>query len=197
MAIPPSPARCFVNQKLILRLARKLTASRLFALLWQRSLIVMMPGSARESETLASIRRLLLGALAIGVIGTIGELILLRHIDMATQWIPLVVLAVSVPILVWHARSPRVATVRTVQGLMFGFIAIGILGVGLHYNGNVDFERELNPSERGWTFIRKTVAGATPVLAPGSMVLLGLVGLAHAYRHPSADGGPSRQETTI
>jgi hypothetical protein len=35
------------------------------------------------------------------------------------------------------------------------------------------------------------------VLAPGSLVLLGLVGLAHAYRHPSLDGGQRRQETPV
>jgi len=108
-----------------------------------------------------------------------------------------VFLVAAVPVLIWHARSPGVASVRTLQGLMLAFIGLGVIGVGLHYDGNVEFERELNPSERGWTFIRKTVAGATPVLAPGSMVLLGLVGLAHAYRHPSADGGQSRQETTV
>jgi hypothetical protein len=33
------------------------------------------------------------------------------------------------------------------------------------------------------------------VLAPGSMVLLGLVGLAHTYHHPSR--GLSRRETEI
>jgi hypothetical protein len=152
---------------------------------------------ARDPDTLASIRKLLLGALAIGVVGTIGELILLRHIDSPAQWIPLVLLCAAVPILFWHYRSPSAASVRTTQGLMFAFIAVGVLGVGLHYDGNVDFERELNPSEGGWTFVRKTVAGATPVLAPGSMVLLGLVGLAHAYRYPSMDGGASRQETTL
>ncbi len=157
----------------------------------------MMDGPTRESETLASIRKLLLGALAIGVVGTSGELILLRHIDKPAQWIPLVVLAAAVPILIWHASSPSAASVRTLQVLMLGFVVLGVIGVGLHYNGNVEFERELNPSERGWTFLRKTVAGATPVLAPGSMVLLGLVGLAHAYRHPSADGGRRRQETTV
>jgi len=149
-----------------------------------------------ESETLASIRTLLLAALAIGVVGTSGELILLRHIDKAAQWIPLVVLVGSVPVLVWHARSPGVASVRTLQTLMLAFIALGVVGIGLHYDGNVEFQRELNPSEHGWTFVRKTVAGATPVLAPGSMVLLGLVGLAHAYRHPATDGGRFRQETT-
>jgi hypothetical protein len=157
----------------------------------------MVDGSSRESETLATIRKLLFAALAVGVIGTTGELVLLRHIDKPAQWIPLVCLVAAVPVLIWHASSPGVASVRTLQALMLAFIGLGVVGVGLHYDGNVEFQRELNPSERGWTFIRKTVAGATPVLAPGSMVLLGLVGLAHAYRHPSADGGHSRQETTV
>jgi hypothetical protein len=157
----------------------------------------MVDGSSRESETLASIRQLLLAALAVGVIGTTGELILLRHVDKPAQWIPLVFLVAALPVLIWHASSPGAASVRTLQALMLTFMGLGVLGVGLHYDGNVEFQRELNPNERGWTFIRKTVAGATPVLAPGSMVLLGLVGLAHAYRHPSVDGGQSRQETTI
>jgi len=157
----------------------------------------MVDGSTRESDTLASIRSLLLGALALGVVGTIGELILLRHIDEPAQWVPLVALSAGVPVLIWHAWSPGIGSVRTLQALMLAFIAAGVVGVGLHYDGNVEFERELHPTERGWEFIRKTVAGATPVLAPGSMVLLGLVGLAHAYRHPLLDGGRHRPERSL
>jgi len=151
--------------------------------------------SVRESETLASIRKLLLGALALGVLGTGGELILLRHIDTPTQWIPLVVLGVSVPVLIWHAVSPGPGSVRGVQVLMVVFIVAGVLGVALHYDGNVVFAREISPNARGFEYIRKTVAGATPVLAPGSLVLLGLVGLAQTYRHPCAAGanGQERQ----
>jgi hypothetical protein len=78
---------------------------------------------------------------------------------------------------------------------MFAFIVSGAVGVGLHYDGNLEFERELHPKDSGMTFLMHVLAGATPVLAPGSMVLLGLVGLAHAYRHPSATGGSDRQET--
>jgi hypothetical protein len=148
----------------------------------------MIGNPARESETLATIRKLLLGALALGVLGTSGELVLLRHIDMAQQWIPVVMLAVSIPVLIWHAVSTSRLTVRVVQVLMVVFIGTGILGVGLHFDGNVEFERELHPTEQGFEFLRKTVAGATPVLAPGSMVLLGLVGLAHTYRHPYVAG---------
>jgi hypothetical protein len=157
----------------------------------------MVHGSARESETLAVIRKLLLASLAMGVVGTISELILLGHFDEPAQWIPVVALSLAVPILIWHAASPSAATLRTLKALMAAFIAFGVVGIGLHYDGNVEFERELNPRERGWTFLRKTVAGATPVLAPGSMVLLGLIGLAHAYRHPSSHSGQSGQEIPV
>ena len=155
---------------------------------------MMVGDPGPESETLASIRKLLLGALALGVLGTSGELILLRHIDNSTQWIPLVVLGASIPVLIWHAVSPGPGSVRAVQVLMAVFIAAGVLGVGLHYDGNVVFAREISPDVRGFEFLRKTVAGATPVLAPGSMVLLGLVGVAQTYRHPyvARRGGQER-----
>jgi hypothetical protein len=148
----------------------------------------------RESDTLASIRKLLLGALALGVLGTGGELILLGHVEMPAQWIPVVALAASIPALIWHALAPGPRSVRVMQLLMVVFIAAGTLGVGLHFDGNVEFERELHPTEQGLEFLRKTITGATPVLAPGSMVLLGLVGLAQTYRHPYAavPGGQER-----
>ena len=116
--------------------------------------------------------------------GTAAELILLGHVDSAAQWIPVVALAAAVPLLLWHAARPRPLTVRLIRLIMCAYIVFGIIGVGLHYDGNVEFERELHPRETGLMFLRHTLAGATPVLAPGSMVLLGLLGIAHTYRHP-------------
>jgi hypothetical protein len=40
------------------------------------------------------------------------------------------------------------------------------------------------------SLISKTLTGATPVLAPGSMSLLGVVGLAFTYRHPALRSQP-------
>jgi hypothetical protein len=60
-----------------------------------------------------------------------------------------------------------------------------VLGVGLHYDGNEEFELEMYPTMAGVELVQNTLTGATPVLAPGSMTLLGLDGLAHTYRHPS------------
>jgi hypothetical protein len=148
---------------------------------------------AREPGTLASIRKLLLGSLVLGVIGTAGELVLLRHIDMPAQWIPFAVLGVSAVVIAWHGLKPSAGSVRAMQALMCVFIGTGALGVTLHLNGNVDFERELHPEEHGFEFLRKTVAGATPVLAPGSLTLLGLIGLAHTHRHPSVAGAKGQE----
>ena len=139
-----------------------------------------------ESSTLTFIRRLLLALLAVGIVGTAAELILLGHVDSAAQWIPVVALAAAVQLLLWHAARPGPRTVRVIRLLMYAYIAFGIIGVGLHYDGNVEFEHELHPKDAGLTFLRHTIAGATPVLAPGSMMLLGLLGIAHTYRHPSA-----------
>ena len=154
----------------------------------------MVVTSSPETPTLTWIRRFLLLSLALGVVGTAGELVLLGHIESPAQWLPLVALVTSIPLLLWHARSPGKASVRMLQLLMIVFIAFGLVGVGLHYDGNAEFERELHPDDAGMTYLGHVAAGATPVLAPGSMVLLGLVGMAHAYRHPSAAGGDNRQE---
>ena len=147
-----------------------------------------------ESSTLTFIRRLLLASLAAGIVGTAAELILLGHVDSAAQWIPVVALATAGPLLLWHAVRPGPLTVRLIRLIMCAYIVFGIIGVGLHYDGNVEFERELHPKDAGLTFLRHTVAGATHVLAPGSMVLLGLLGIAHAYKHPAAADGVDRQE---
>ena len=151
----------------------------------------------REPATLTFIRTFLLVSLGLGILGTAGELILLGHVDSPAQWIPVVALAVAVPVLLWHAAAPSPRTVRTVQLLMAAFVLFGIVGVGLHYDGNAEFESELHPKDAGMTYLRHVVAGATPLLAPGSMVLLGLLGFAHTYRHPSTVGGADRQERVL
>ena len=148
-----------------------------------------------ESPTLARLRTFLLAALALGIVGTAGELLLLGHIESPAQWIPVAALGAALLVLLWHAAAPGPNSVWALRLLMTAFIVSGVAGVGLHYDGNVEFERELHPADGGMTFLSHVLAGATPVLAPGSMVLLGLVGLAHAYRHPSATGGPSHRES--
>ena len=155
-----------------------------------------MSVTSPEPATLTFLRKFLLASLAVGVLGTLGELALLGHIESLTQWIPVAALAATIPILLWHTAAPRRLTVRLLQLSMVLFVLSGVVGVGLHYDGNAEFEQELHPDDTGLTFLTHVAAGATPVLAPGSMVLLGLVGIAHTYRHPAA-AGAGRQETVL
>jgi hypothetical protein len=138
-----------------------------------------------EPHSLAAIRRVLLGTLLFGVPGMALELLLIGHVEGSLQYVPVVLLGIGLVALAWHALAPGAVTVRVVQVTMTFFVISGISGVALHYRGNVQFELEMYPALEGTELIRRTLTGATPVLAPGSMALLGLVGLAQTYRHPS------------
>jgi hypothetical protein len=56
-------------------------------------------------------------------------------------------------------------------------IASGAAGSLLHYKGNVEFEVESMPGLGGWALFKQSMTGATPALAPGTMILLGALGL--------------------
>ena len=135
-------------------------------------------------EGVDATRRLLLALVFIGAAGLEVELLLLEHFDSAVQWTPLVLLVVvlgAVP-LVWRRPSP--ATVRFFQAVMVLCVAAGVVGIVLHYRGNVEFELEHEPLQ-GWKLFWEAIRGATPALAPGAMAQLGLLGLVYSYRHPA------------
>ncbi len=138
-------------------------------------------GAAADRERLSRLRRFLLITLMVGIAGMGFELLFIGHVEDWLQCIPVVLLTVGLIALAWHAMRPSRATARGVQLLMALFVASGLIGVGLHYRGNHEFEREMYPSMTGMEFVRATLTGATPVLAPGSMALLGLVGLAAVH----------------
>lgn len=127
------------------------------------------------------LRQLLLVAFFAGVAGTAAELLLLGHVEGWQQWVPLVLLVAAIPSLAWQVFRPARPARLTFLTLMGLFMVSGALGVGLHYQGNVEFELEMYPGMSGMELFAATMTGATPVLAPGTMVLLGLVGLAYAH----------------
>jgi hypothetical protein len=137
-----------------------------------------------EEPPLTTIRAILLWALVLGAAGTMTELLLIGHNESLTQYVPLMLLTAAILIGASLVVAPGARSLRLLQVLMVVFLSSGILGVGLHYQGNEEFELEMYPSLSGLELISKTMTGATPVLAPGSMSLLGVVGLAFTYRHP-------------
>ena len=130
------------------------------------------------------VRGILLVALVLGLAGLGLELLLLEHFEDWRQVIPLALIGCALVVLAWHAIDRRAAPVRVLQVLMAVFVAAGAVGLTLHYQGNVEFELEMHPSRSGFELFRESIMGATPALAPGTMIQLALIGLAYAYGHP-------------
>jgi hypothetical protein len=130
------------------------------------------------------VRRMLLLILVLGLVGTGTELLLLEHFEDVWQTIPLALIAAGLLTLAAHGVSRRASTVMAIQVVMALCAASGAFGVVLHYRGNAEFEREMSPSIGGVELFAKSMMGATPALAPGTMTLLGLLGLVYTYRHP-------------
>ena len=130
----------------------------------------------------------LAAVLALGLVGTGVELLLIEHHEDETQLLPLLAIGLTLAALTWHARAPRRASRRSLQVVLCAQVATGLAGVVVHARANAEFQRELDPSLEGWRLWRKTLqAKAPPALAPGVLAQLGLVGLIYAARPTAED----------
>jgi len=135
------------------------------------------------------IRTGLLAVFVLGVVGLLGELVLLEHTEDVWQWTPLILLAASLPLLAWHGLTTAAVALRIFRGLMLLFVVVGAAGLLLHYRGNLEFELEMHPGAGGFALVWEALKGATPALAPGTMIQFGLLGLLYCYRHPRLHPG--------
>ena len=148
-----------------------------------------------------TVRRLLLLLVHVGIVGLLAELFLLGHTESATQWIPLVALAVGLASALGVAVRATPGRLRAFQAVMGLFVVAGLLGLVLHYQGNAEFELERHPAMGGLALFWEAVRGATPALAPGALAQLGLLGLIYTFHHPAlardvrGDSHPPREKT--
>lgn len=123
------------------------------------------------------------------MIGTASDLMLIEHYEDSWQAPPLVLITVALLLVIWlfvqSARAGWIA-ILMLRITMVLFLAAGGLGILLHYNGNREFQTELDPGLSGWPlFVKVMTAKAPPALAPGVMVQLGLLGLVYTFKHPA------------
>jgi len=131
-------------------------------------------------------RSLLLVLVAGGMIAVGTDLLLLGHYKDSNQLIPLTVSGATLVGIAWTAVRPGVAAIRVLQFLMLCCIGTGVIGITLHGKGGIAHQRELDPSLTGQPLFWKVVAAPDPpVMSPGIMVQLGLLGLLYTYRHPT------------
>ncbi len=149
-----------------------------------------------QQATVTVLRAGLLVMLVIGNVGTLLELLLLRHTDGVWQLFPLVLNGVTLLVLAWYGLARSSAAIRALQAIMFLCLVSGGVGVVQHFRGNIAYARDSNPSLSGRELYREAIMGSTPTLAPGMMVQLALIGLAFSFRHPSLRG-PIRDDDIL
>lgn len=124
--------------------------------------------------------RRLRGLFAFTALGLLAELLLTAHWADAWQALPLALLPLGLLVLVVPVNRP------VVWGTMTLLILAGLGGIALHYRGKVEFALERNQALGGWALVRESLKGTSPpILAPGAMIALGLLGL--------VAGGPNQK----
>lgn len=134
-------------------------------------------------DTLERMRRMLFGVLLSGMAGVAAELLLTSHTEDAWQWAPLILIFAAFPLTLLVAWRRAPTALAAMRGLMALFIAAGALGTWFHYESNAEFVAELSPGLGGVAFLAEAFTRPTPPpLAPGAMIMLGLLGWICCYR---------------
>jgi hypothetical protein len=129
-----------------------------------------------------TLRGFLAAIFVLGSVGLVAELLLVGHVADRWQQIPLVLLVAGTIALGWDITRCSAWSARIFQASAVLLMTGGLVGVFLHYQSNVEFEREMYPDLDGLALVREALSGAIPALAPGALIQLGLVGLAYAYQ---------------
>ena len=130
-----------------------------------------------------ALRRFLLGIFLLGVAGISAELVLMGHYEDFYQQIPLALSVLSLAGVGAVLLRPGRGSVNLFRVIMAFFILSGAIGAILHFQANMEFQLEMDPSLQGVNLYRKAILAKTPpALAPGAMIQLGLIGLAYTFR---------------
>ena len=126
-----------------------------------------------------SLKKVILSAFVIMMIGTVLDLYLLNHYESRLQLIP--ILCVSLLMLTMIVLFfLRTKLIKSIFKFILGISALsGIYGVYLHLIANYEFEIEMKPTANNLDLFLESLSGALPALAPLSMVVLALIGYSY------------------
>lgn len=120
------------------------------------------------------------------------ELALVGHVESVYQWVPFGVLAVGGAAVVGAVTSPSARSLATLRAVALVSVVVSLWGVILHVRGNLAFEREVYPDAPLWGALWEAARGVSPLLAPGTLALAGVLAAAATWRHPAL--GPTDED---
>lgn len=119
----------------------------------------------------------------LSIVGTIIELFLLDHIEDYWQLSPVILLLMGLIVFFFANQLNLISLWHLFKIIMILLIIDGIIGIWMHYQTNVEFEIEMYQGLKGFNLFKKAMKGATPFLAPGAMIMIGLIGWLHTLNN--------------
>ena len=116
---------------------------------------------------------------------TIVELLLLGHTSGIVQLIPFGLSGLGIVGAVMVLALPEKQTILAFRSLMTLIFLGSLFGVYEHLAGNLAFAQELHPGSSPGKLFLETLAGANPLLAPGTLAIAAIIALAATYYHPT------------
>lgn len=138
----------------------------------------------KQEQIVKQLRRFLTATVAAIFLGSIVELILLEHYEETLQWIPFITSGLGLIAVITIKLYLNKKTVRFFQSVMALTAVVSLVGIWLHFQSNLSFIQEINPSFTLLESIWPALKGSHPLLAPGILFLGGILGLAATYKHP-------------
>jgi predicted membrane channel-forming protein YqfA (hemolysin III family) len=137
-----------------------------------------------EHPTAQTLRRFALALSVLGVVTTPIELVLMHHYNGKDQIMPFVFLGLAAIGIVAAWFRPSAKVLRGVRVLMVLVVLGSGIGVFEHLKANY---RDATRGGAAPNLIELVLTGFAPLLAPGILAQVGLLGLAFTYKHPAFD----------
>lgn len=145
--------------------------------------IVSGKHSDSSSEVLRRIRKFLLLLTVSLFAGALAELWLVGHTEDVLQLVPFVLSVVGIVVSLLVFFWPSTGTIRVMRIWMAVVVLGTLLGIYLHIEGNVAFEREVDPQATTSRLLWQGLGGGNPLLAPGILAIAAVLAVASTYRY--------------
>lgn len=130
-------------------------------------------------------RTFLFGLAAFMSAGTIVELWLTEHTQELLQFVPFLLCAAALIVILIASLRPSRTTIWTLRLVMGALLVGSLVGVYEHLTGNWEIVLETKPNLATLEMFWASVRGAAPMLAPGILALVAVIASAATYAHPA------------
>lgn len=108
------------------------------------------------------------------VVGMLADLLLIEHFESFWQFVPVIFLAVSG---IGYFLVSKGTGINLFRAWMYTGMLSGVVGIYMHVKNNWEFAIELRSNLKGWELISEVATGAIPVISPGFLIPIAMLGL--------------------